>query len=49
MDVGETGGGRTVVKSEDDSGLETLWLLKKMAFLSVKAAEEQREAEVRLI
>lgn len=25
---------RTEVKSEDDSGLETLWLLKKMAFLS---------------
>lgn len=26
--------GRTEVRSEDDSGLETLWLLKKMAFLS---------------
>lgn len=28
--------GLTVVKSEDDSGLETLWLLKKIAFLSEK-------------
>lgn len=35
--------GLTVVKSEDDSGLETLWLLKKIAFLSEKKkhAEEK--------
>lgn len=25
-----------MVRSEDDSGLETLWLLKKIAFLSEK-------------
>lgn len=30
--------GRTEVKSEDDSGLETLWLLKNMAFLSEREA-----------
>ena len=34
--------GHTVVKSEDDSGLETLWLLKKIAFLSEKETEEKR-------
>ena len=32
-----------MVKSEDDSGLDTLWLLKKIAFLSAKEAEEKGE------
>ena len=34
--------GHTVVKSEDDSGLETLWLLKKIAFLSEKQKTEEK-------
>lgn len=29
-----------MVKSEEDSGFETLWLLKKMAFLSEKETRE---------
>lgn len=40
--IGQWHFGRTVVKSEDDSGLETLWLLKKIAFLSEKETEEKR-------
>lgn len=32
----------TVVRSEDDSGLDTLWLLKKMAFLSEEKKKKQR-------
>lgn len=34
-----------MVKSEDDSGLETLWLLKKIAFLSEKETEEKGEVD----
>lgn len=37
--------GRTEVKSEDDSGLETLWLLKKIAFLSEKETELKKKGE----
>lgn len=37
--------GRTEVKSEDDSGLETLWLLKKMALLSEAETKGKGEAE----
>lgn len=33
----------TVVRSEDDSGLDTLWLLKKMAFLSEKGEEAKQK------
>lgn len=35
----------TVVRSEDDSGLDTLWLLKKMAFLS-KKGEKAKQKEM---
>lgn len=34
--------GHTEVRSEDDSGLETLWLLKKMAFLSERRTKEKK-------
>lgn len=34
--------GHTEVKSEDDSGLETLWLLKKMAFLSERGTKQKK-------
>lgn len=33
----------TVVRSEDDSGLDTLWLLKKMAFLSEKGEKQNKK------
>lgn len=33
----------TVVRSEDDSGLDTLWLLKKMAFLSKGGKNKTKE------
>lgn len=33
----------TVVRSEDDSGLDTLWLLKKMAFLSEKGEKAKQK------
>lgn len=33
----------TVVRSEDDSGLDTLWLLKKMAFLSKRGKNKTKQ------
>lgn len=32
-----------MVRSEDDSGLDTLWLLKKMAFLSEKGEKAKQK------
>lgn len=37
---------RTEVKSEDDSGLETLWLLKKMAFLSENRRKQKCKSAI---
>ena len=36
---------RTEVRAEDDSGLDTLWLLKKMALRSGRERERERETE----